>query len=315
MVYRVGVDIGGTNTKIGIVSEAGEILKKNSIKTNSVDGVEKTMERIWNEIKRLLNELSISVDDLQGVGMGIPGPVKNQEIVGIFANFPWEQNLNISKIFENISGKKTKLENDVNVIALGEATLGTGKGCKTSVTIALGTGVGGGIYINGNLVSGYSGSGGEVGHIKIVKDGNLCGCGQKGCLETYASATGIEREATSRLRVNKQNKLYENINGNIEKLEAKDVFDAAKEGDEFSLDIVDYTADHLAMGLGNILNVINPEKVILTGGVALAGDILLDRVKKYLPKYAFKGAIDENFKIELGSLKEDAGILGAAALI
>ena len=315
MKYIAGVDIGGTNTKIGIVSTEGRIVAKESIKTLSMEGVESTLKRIWASIKGLLEKNEINYEDLLGVGMGIPGPVREQEIVGFFANFPWEKNLNIAKLFRNISGKETKLENDVNVIALGEARHGAGKGAKTSVTIALGTGIGGGIYIDGKIISGFNGAGGEIGHMKLVKDGKLCGCGQKGCFEAYASATGIEREAISRLKVNKTNKLYQKLNGEIDKVEAKDVFDCAKEGDAFSLDIVDYEAEYLAMGIGNVLNLINPEKIILAGGVSLAGDILLDRVKEKLPKYAMSVAIENGFSIELGILGNDSGIYGASALI
>ena len=315
MKYIAGVDIGGTNTKIGIVSSEGRIVAKESIKTLSMEGVESTLKRIWASIKGLLEKNEINYEDLLGVGMGIPGPVREQEIVGFFANFPWEKNLNIAKLFRNISGKETKLENDVNVIALGEARHGAGRGAKTSVTIALGTGIGGGIYIDGKIISGFNGAGGEVGHMKLVKNGKLCGCGQKGCFEAYASATGIEREAISRLKVNKTNKLYQKLNGEIDKVEAKDVFDCAKEGDAFSLDIVDYEAEYLAMGIGNVLNLINPEKIILAGGVSLAGDILLDRVKEKLPKYAMSVAIENGFSIELGILGNDSGIYGASALI
>ena len=315
MKYIAGVDIGGTNTKIGIVSSEGRIVAKESIKTLSMEGVESTLKRIWASIKGLLEKNEINYEDLLGVGMGIPGPVREQEIVGFFANFPWEKNLNIAKLFRNISGKETKLENDVNVIALGEARHGAGRGAKTSVTIALGTGIGGGIYIDGKIISGFNGAGGEVGHMKLVKDGKLCGCGQKGCFEAYASATGIEREAISRLKVNKTNKLYQKLNGEIDKVEAKDVFDCAKEGDAFSLDIVDYEAEYLAMGIGNVLNLINPEKIILAGGVSLAGDIVLDRVKEKLPKYAMSVAIENGFSIELGILGNDSGIYGASALI
>lgn len=314
MSYIAGIDIGGTNTKVGIVNENGDILIKKNIKTLSSSGVEKTMVRIWETIKELLISLNISEKELKGVGMGIPGPVINKEVVGFFANFPWEKNINISKIFESISGKQTKLDNDVNVIALGEAKFGAGKDTTSSVTIALGTGIGGGIYINGELISGFTGAGGEIGHMKLVKNGKLCGCGQKGCFEAYASATGIEREAISRLLVNKTNLLYKKIKGDISNLEAKDVFDAAKEGDIFSLQLLDYEAEYLAMGIGNILNIINPEKIILGGGVALAGDILLDKIKNKLPKYALAITLN-NFNIVLGILGNDAGIKGAAALI
>ena len=183
MKYVAGVDIGGTNTKIGILDENGEILVKESIKTLSMDGAEKTLTRIWEKIKELMSSVNIDVENLKGVGMGIPGPVTDKRVVGFFANFPWERNLNISQMFEIISGKTARLDNDVNVIALGEAKFGAGKGAKSSVTIALGTGIGGGIYVEGNLISGFTGAGGEIGHMKLVKDGKLCGCGQRGCFE------------------------------------------------------------------------------------------------------------------------------------
>lgn len=306
-----GVDLGGTNVKIGIVDSRGHIIESTSIKTESIRGIEDTFTRIWRSIEELSKKNNVVVE---GIGMGIPGPVIDQSMVGFFANFPWKANTDCSRLMEKISGIPTKLDNDVNVIALGEARFGAGKGYKISVTIALGTGVGGGIYVDGNLISGMTGAGGEVGHMKLVKDGKLCGCGQKGCFEAYASATAIIREATSRLLVNKTNSLYEIIGGDLSSLEAKDVFDAARGGDEFALDIVDYEAEYLAMGIGNILNIINPKAVILGGGVALAGDILLDALKEKLQKYAM-GATLEGLEILQAELGNEGGIIGASALV
>lgn len=314
MKYFAGIDIGGTNTKIGILDEEGEILQSTSIKTLSMEGVDITLERIWSTVKELLKSLDIMEDKLEGIGMGIPGPVVDQKIVSFFANFPWEKNINIAEKMEKISGKPTKLDNDVNVIALGEAKFGAGKGYKSSVTIALGTGIGGGIYVDGMLISGAQGAGGEIGHSKVEKNGKLCGCGQRGCLEAYASATGVAREAISRLMVNKNNMLYAKVKEDISKVEAKDVFDCAKAGDKFSMEIVDYVADYLALGIGNTLNILNPQAIILAGGVALAGDILLDNVKKRLKEYALPMTVD-NLEIKLGILGNDAGIKGASALI
>lgn len=313
MSYYVGIDLGGTNTKIGILDIQGNIFKSTIIKTLSAEGAESTLTRIWEAAKNLAIELNIEIKDLKGIGIGIPGPVINQSVVAFFANFPWGTNVEIKKMMENISGVETRLDNDVNIIALGEARYGAAKGSSTSVTIALGTGIGGGIYIEGKLISGFAGAGGEVGHMKLVKDGRLCGCGQNGCFEAYASATGLVREATSRLTVNKNNMLYSMIDGDIERLEAKDIFDAAKKGDKFSMDLVDYEAEYLAMGIGNILNIINPEKVVLGGGVAMAGDILLSPMKKKLEKYAL-GVTLENLEIVQGVLGNEAGIKGAVGL-
>lgn len=313
MNYYAGVDLGGTNTKIGILNREGDILKSRIIKTLSAEGVDNTLERIWKTIQELAQELDINIANIKGIGLGIPGPVLEQSIVAFFANFPWERNINIKEKLEKLTGIETKLDNDANIIALGEAKYGAAKGSKSSVTVALGTGIGGGIYINGKLVSGAKGAGGEVGHMKIVKDGKLCGCGQRGCFEAYISATGLIREAVSRLTVNKQNLLYKMIDGDLMKLEAKDIFDAAREGDAFSLDLVDYEAEYLALGIANILNIINPEVVVLGGGVALAGDILLNPMREKMVKYALPVTLEE-LKIVQGVLGNEAGIKGAVGL-
>lgn len=313
MNYYAGVDLGGTNTKIGILNREGDILKSRIIKTLSAEGVDNTLERIWKTIQELSQELDINIKNIKGIGLGIPGPVLEQSIVAFFANFPWERNINIKEKLEKLTGIETKLDNDANIIALGEAKYGAAKGSKSSVTVALGTGIGGGIYIDGKLVSGAKGAGGEVGHMKIVKDGKLCGCGQRGCFEAYVSATGLIREAVSRLTVNKQNLLYKMIDGDLMKLEAKDIFDAAREGDAFSLDLVDYEAEYLALGIANILNIINPEVVVLGGGVALAGDILLNPMREKMVKYALPVTLEE-LKIVQGVLGNEAGIKGAVGL-
>lgn len=313
MNYYAGVDLGGTNTKIGILNREGDILKSRIIKTLSAEGVDNTLERIWKIIQELAQELDINIKNIKGIGLGIPGPVLEQSIVAFFANFPWERNINIKEKLEKLTGIETKLDNDANIIALGEAKYGAAKGSKSSVTVALGTGIGGGIYIDGKLVSGAKGAGGEVGHMKIVKDGKLCGCGQRGCFEAYVSATGLIREAVSRLTVNKQNLLYKMIDGDLMKLEAKDIFDAAREGDAFSLELVDYEAEYLALGIANILNIINPEVVVLGGGVALAGDILLNPMREKMVKYALPVTLEE-LQIVQGVLGNEAGIKGAVGL-
>lgn len=313
MKYYSGVDLGGTNTKIGLCNEEGKILHSSSIKTDSIHGVEDTLERIWLEIQKQLTEEKLTKEDLSGIGIGIPGPVKNQSIVGFFANFPWEKNMNLKEKMETLTGIRTLVDNDVNVIAQGEAIFGAAKGHKSSITVVLGTGIGGGIFVDGRLISGMTGAGGEIGHMKLVPDGKLCGCGQKGCFEAYASATGMIREALSRLYVNKLNALYEKFQGNYETLEAKDIFEAAAAGDVFSQEIVDYEAEYLAMGIGNLLNIINPEVVVLGGGIALAKEQILEPMKQKIRKYALEITL-ENLEIKTGVLGNEAGILGAAAL-
>lgn len=313
MKYYIGIDLGGTNTKIGVVDSEGNLLNSKIIKTYSHQNVDITLERIWETVKNLVSEKEISTSSISGIGIGIPGPVKNQSVVGFFANFDWKRNLNLKEKMENLTGIETKIENDVNIIAQGEAIFGAAKGKKSSITIAIGTGIGGGIFLNGNLISGMSGVGGEVGHMKIVKDGKLCGCGQQGCFEAYASANSLVKEAKERLQSNKNNLLFKEINGNLEKLEAKHIFDAAKKGDKFSQDLIEYESDFLALGIGNLLNIINPECIVISGGISLAGDQILLPIKEKLKKYTMPPAL-ENLEIMTGILGNEAGIKGAVAL-
>lgn len=314
MSYFVGVDIGGTNVEIGILNELGEILIKKSIKTDSKKGAKDTFGRIWTAISSLITELGITKDDIKSIGMGIPGPVLNNSIVKIAANFSWGDNFPAKELMEKISGKPVKVGNDVKLIALGETLFGAGRGYKNSITIPIGTGIAAGIIINGAIVEGADGAAGEFGHVVVNKQGYKCGCGLTGCLETYCSATGIIREGKRRLADNKDNALYEKINGNIDSLEARDIFDLAKAGDKFCMDIVDWFCEYMAEGIGMLLNILNPEIIIFSGGVARAGEILLDGVKKNLAKYAL-GMTMENLKFAFGELNEEAGIKGAAALV
>jgi len=311
MKYYAGIDLGGTNTKIGLVDEDGNIIFTTIVKTDSMEGFEKTIQRLSKILLQQVKSFGLNFDDVQSVGVGVPGPVLNSRVVKFWANFPWKNGVDLALEFEKNLGKPVKADNDVNVITLGEMWKGSAQGYKNVLGLAIGTGIGGGIIVDGKLVSGENGAGGEVGHIKVERDGKLCGCGQKGCWEAYASATGLIREAQSRLAVNKTNGLYEQVIGRD--LEAKDIFDVAKEGDAFALDLVDYEADYIALGIGNLLNVLDPEIVVVGGGVSLAGDILFDKVKERLKKYAFPSTT-ENLKIVAASLGNDAGILGAAYL-
>ena len=273
MNYFVGIDIGGTNVEIGILNAQGDILGKESIKTESKKGAEDTFNRIWNKTKELAEKLKIKVEDIEAIGLGIPGPVVNNSVVKIAANFSWNNDFPAKDLMEKVTGKPVKVGNDVKVIALGETLFGAGKGYKNSITIPIGTGIAAGIIIDGKILEGAGGAAGEFGHVVVNKEGYKCGCGLTGCLETYCSATGIVREGRRRLELDKNNALYEVIGGDLEKLEAKHIFDLAKKGDKFSSEIVDFFCEKLAEGVGMLLNIINPEIIIFTGGVARAGEV------------------------------------------
>lgn len=314
MPYFVGIDIGGTNVEIGILDSNGNILGKKSIKTESKKGAENTFTRIWNTVQLLASELNINEKEIESIGLGIPGPVINNSVVKIAANFSWNDNFPAKDLMEKISGKPVKVGNDVKVIALGETLFGAGKGYKNSITIPIGTGIAAGLIIDGKIFEGLDGAAGEFGHVVVNKHGYKCGCGLTGCLETYCSATGIVREGKRRLQEDKDNALYKLIDGDLDKLEAKHIFYLAKQGDKFSMDIVDFFCDKLAEGVGMLLNIINPEVIIFTGGVAKAGQIIIDTMKKYLPNYALRMTL-ENVVFKFGELEEEAGIKGAAALV
>ncbi|WP_068268088.1 ROK family protein [Caviibacter abscessus] len=311
MKYYGGIDLGGTNTKIGLLDEKGTMIFNTSIKTNSQEGVEKSVKRICDTLLAKMQEYSIDIESLNSAGVGIPGPAVNKRIVKMFANFPWPKNLDLAKEFEKCLGKPVYVENDVNVITLGEVWVGAAKGFNEVFGMAIGTGIGGAVVSNSRIIPGKIGAAGEVGHIKLYPNGKLCGCTQKGCFEAYASATGIIREANSRLMVNKNNLLYEMTKDR--ELEAKDIFDAAKQGDRFSLDIVEDIAEIISYGLGNILNILDPQIVVIGGGVALAGEMLFSKIREKLPKYAL-GPILETLEIKEAILGNDAGIYGSAYL-
>ncbi len=323
MKYVIGIDIGGTNVKGGVLTQDGEVLKSYSIKTDAKNGAEDVLNRIKELVEVMLKENNISKEDVIGAGMGIPGPVNTDTgIVNFCPNMIGWENFPAAKLMTEKTGIKFKVGNDVNVITMGEYWKGAARGYKNVLGITLGTGIGGGIIINGNLVSGISGAAGEVGHLKVEENGKLCGCGQYGCWEAYASATGLIRETMSRLMVNTNTSIWAEFDKDMSdykdkdmaNLEAKHIFDAAKKGDRLAMELVDFEVRYLALGVASLINVINPEIVVIGGGISLAGDILFDKLKTKLKENTLKVALDA-VKIVPAELKNDAGVVGAAALV
>lgn len=283
------------------------------MKTESYKGSEDTFKRIWNKIKELCLIKEICADELEGIGLGIPGPVYNQSIVKIAANFSWGNDFNAKKLMEEITKHKVKVENDVRLIALGEQRFGAAKGYENAIVIPIGTGIAAGIISGGKLVSGGFGAAGEFGHIVVNKEGYNCGCKLKGCLETYCSSKGIIQEAKKLLEENKTGKMYEAFKDNINSLDASDVFKYYKQEDKLAIQTVEKFSKYLAEGLGVLINILNPEIIILAGGVAKSSDIIIPLVRKYLPQYALGISID--IPITVSELLDSAGVKGAAALI
>ncbi|MDE7266404.1 MAG: ROK family glucokinase [Lachnospiraceae bacterium] len=310
--YCFGVDVGGTTVKLGLFTPEGEVVEKWEIPTRTENGGSAILPDVAASVIEKMKEREIAKEAVIGVGVGVPGPVDDNGIVYKAVNLGWGV-MNISGELEKRLGVTVKAGNDATVAALGEMWCGGGKGCKDVVLATLGTGVGGGIIVNGKVVTGSKGAGGEIGHMHIVDDEEeSCNCGNHGCLEQYASATGIVRLAKRRLAASNDASVLRTSQEKNE-LSAKAVFDAVKDGDKVACEIAEEFGRYLGKGLAMIAAVVNPEVFVLGGGVSKAGEILCDYVSKYYDKYAFHGCKNAGFK--LATLGNDAGIYGAAKLV
>lgn len=307
-MYSFGIDLGGTTVKLGLFDEAGTILDKWEIKTRKENGGELILGDIAASIKDKMTEKSIARSEVLGAGIGVPGPVDAEGIVHRCVNLGWGE-FNVSEKLSVLLDMPVKAGNDANVAALGEMWQGGGKGYKNMIAITLGTGVGGGIIIEGMMVSGATGAAGELGHLHVEdSEEEVCGCGNKGCLEQYASATGIVRLAKRRLAKDDKASCLRGM-----ECTAKDIWDGVKAGDELAIEVAEQFGEYLGKGLAAVAAVVNPEIMVIGGGVSKAGEILLSYIEKYYKKYVFHGSRD--VKLTLATLGNDAGIVGAAKLI
>lgn len=306
--YSLGIDVGGTTVKLGLFNNEGELLYKWEIETRKVENGKYILSDITESINDILEERNIHKDEIFGAGVGVPGPVKDDGTVLGCVNLGWGV-FNVATSLEELLNIPVKVANDANIAALGEMYKGGGKGYENMIMVTLGTGVGGGVIINGKVIAGVAGAGGEIGHINVNPHEKIsCNCGQKGCLEQYTSATGIARLAREILEKEScDSKLRE-----VEEITAKDVFDFAKEKDELSIKVVEKFSHILGRALSNIACTCNPEAFVIGGGVSKAGDILLDNIKKYYVENSFYAVADTEFK--LATLGNDAGIYGGAKL-
>ncbi len=307
--YVFGVDLGGTTVKMGLFDTDGNVQDKWEIPTRKQDAGKLILPDIAEAIKNKMAEKNIEASDVTGVGIGVPGPVDGAGMIYKAPNLGWGVFSIKETLGELLGGMIVEAGNDANVAALGEMWRGGGKGYSSLVMVTLGTGVGGGIIINGKILTGSTGAAGEIGHIHIV-DGEpeTCGCGKHGCLEMYASATGIARLANRRLAKDDAPTVLRN--GDIS---AKSVFDAVKNGDKVAIEIAEQFGDYLAKGLASVAAAVNPEAFVIGGGVSKAGPVLFDYIVKYYKEYVFHGSADAKFT--LAELGNDAGIYGAAKLV
>lgn len=308
MKYCFGVDIGGTTVKIGLFTTEGELLEKWEIKTRTENKGEAILPDIAESLKRKMEEKGLDVQEMSGIGIGIPAPVDAKGVVQNTANLGWGYK-EVKREMEELTGLPVEAGNDANVAALGEMWLGAGKGQDNMIMVTLGTGVGGGVIVNGRPLVGAHGAGGEIGHLCVnYEETEHCGCGKTGCLEQYASATGIARLARKRLEKDDTDTVLRGCH-----LSAKSVFDALKEGDKVAEEIVEKFGEYLGYALANLAAVTDPAVIVIGGGVSRAGEILLGYVEKNFKKKAFFSNKDTEFV--LATLGNDAGICGAAKLI
>ena len=307
--YVFGVDIGGTTVKLGYFDAEGNVLDKWEIPTRKEDNGSHILPDVAASIEKKIKDAGIDRKDVAGVGVGAPGPVDSEGVIYKTANLGWGV-FSIKETLENILKLPVMAGNDANVAALGEMWKGGGQGYKDLVVVTLGTGVGGGIILNGKMLAGTNGAGGEIGHICVNDDETeVCGCGNKGCLEQYTSATGIVRMAKIILNTtDKPSKLRQ-----IQYISAKEIFDAAKEGDELAATLVENHGKVLGKALAQIACVVDPEIFVIGGGVSRAGDILIDTTAKYFAQYAFHAC--RQTKFALATLGNDAGMYGGACSI
>ena len=307
--YGFGVDVGGTTCKLGLFETNGTLIDKWEIPTNTDNNGESIPRDIVAAVHNKMVEKGLTKDDVEGIGIGLPGAVTEDGVVNKCVNLGWGV-VPIVAQMEELSGLKVRAANDANIAALGEAWMGAGKGCHSVVMVTLGTGIGGGVILNNRILTGFNGAAGEIGHIVVNEDEILqCNCGNHGCIEQYASATGIVMMAHRHLdRSGKPSALRD-----MGDFSAKDVFDQAKAGDELAKEVVHQVCYLLGKMIATVCNVINPEIVLIGGGVSKAGQIIIDEIKEGFDAGIFHACA--NTKITLATLGNDAGIFGGVGLI
>lgn len=311
----LGIDLGGTTVKFGILTETGEVQQKWAIETNILEDGKYIVPDIVASIKHRLELYGLTSEDFIGIGMGSPGAVDREAktVTGAF-NLNWAETQEVGSVIEAETGISFAIDNDANVAALGERWVGAGANNPDVVFVTLGTGVGGGVIADGNLIHGVAGAGGEIGHMIVEpENGFACTCGNHGCLETVASATGVVRVARLLAESYQGDSQVKAAIDSGDNVTSKDIFEAALSGDVFANSVVDKVCHYLGLAVANISNVLNPDSVVIGGGVSAAGEFLRSRVEDNFKKYTFP-QVRQSTKIKLAELGNDAGIIGAASL-
>ena len=314
-MYRIGIDLGGTNIAVGIVDKDLKIVRKGSVPTNASREGELIIKDMAALCLKVISDANLTVDDIEYAGIASPGSANNENGIIIYASTLPFLNYPIAKMLSELTGiKKVYIDNDANAAAKGEATYGAAKGYKNSLFITIGTGVGGGIIIDGKVYSGFNFSGAELGHIVIVKDGEECSCGRRGCLECYASATGLIKQTKEMMLKDKQSALWKVCDGNIDNVNGKTVFDAMLLNDKSANEVYQSYIEYLSSGITSFINIFQPEVLSIGGGISKQGDKLLAPIKEIVEREQYSRFCENKTLIKIAELGNDAGIIGAASL-
>lgn len=311
-MYRIGVDLGGTNIAVGVVDDNYKIIGRGKVKTNAPRPAEEIFDDIAKAIRLAVDDAGLTMDDIATVGIGTPGSVNKEEGTIEFSNNLEFNNVPAKKLLEDRVGKPCVFENDANAAALGEAYAGAGNGVKSLVAVTLGTGVGSGIIVGGKVLGGTNDAAGEMGHTTIVVDGEQCNCGRKGCWERYASATALISQTKAKMQECPDSKMWKIANGSLDNVNGRTAFNAMYDGDEAGKQVVDQYIKYVAIGVTNIVNIFQPEVICIGGGISNEGDNLLNPIREFVAKECYTKYAKKQTKVCKAVLGNDAGIIGAA---
>lgn len=314
-MYKVGIDLGGTNIAAGVIDENNKIIAKASVKTNLPRPAESIADSIAELTRDVVASAGLSMDDISFVGVGTPGAVTTGGVVEFSANLGFVDTP-LKQLIKDRVQKSVWIENDANCAALGERIVGCGKGVENFIAVTLGTGVGGGIIVHGKLMTGVNGAAGEIGHMIIIHDGLACPCGRKGCFEQYASASALVRQTRDALLRDREHKsiMWQLISSDLENVDGRTVFDAARQGDEIATKVIDAFVEYLAAGVANLINVFQPEKLCIGGGVSKQGSLIIDPLVDKIIRKRYTKHAKVQTEICAATLGNDAGLIGAALL-
>ncbi len=315
-MYALGIDLGGTNVAAGVVDQNNKIIGKCSVPTNAAAGVDCIIENIATAAKGAISDAGLTLDDIKSVGIGSPGAIDAKNgVVDFAANLGFDHTPLAKLVSDKLAGKPVHIENDANVAAYAEYVAGAAKGVDNCVTITLGTGVGGGMIINGKIYSGFNNKGGEFGHIVIERDGWPCTCGRRGCWESYASVSGLIKLTKQEMMSDKNSLMWDLVDGDINKVNGLTSFNAMRKNDPAGMFVVRSFLKSVAVGIADVINILQPEVLCIGGGISKEGDYLLLPVREMVRNELFVRKSDVATEIRIAALGNDAGIIGAALLV